>query len=183
MASSMQIVIDCADPAGLSAFWATALSYENDPPPPGYQSWPDCLKDKEIPEERWNDAGAISDPTGVGPRVFFQRVSEPKSVKNRLHLDLAPTRDRDPAIRAEAVRAEVARLVEAGAVEVDERSEFGSSWTVMRDPEGNEFCVHGPGPRYRRYQDPVRRCGCTTPPEVTWWRRRRAKPPASTCAG
>lgn len=139
---SLQIVVDCTDPTSLSQFWATALGYVPDPPPPGFASWPDFLRAQDIPEERWNDAGAISDPTGVGPRVFFQKVPEPKSVKNRLHLDLAPTRDRDPAERAAAVRAEVDRLVAAGAVEVAERAEFGSTWIVLTDPEGNEFCVH-----------------------------------------
>lgn len=142
MASGVQIVIDCGDPATLLRFWATALGYQPDPPPPGYDSWIEFLEAKDVPKERWNDAGAISDPTGVGPRVFFQRVAEPKSVKNRVHLDLAPTRERDPVLRAEAVRAEVRRLVEAGAVENGHYEELGSAWTVLLDPEGNEFCVH-----------------------------------------
>ena len=142
MVASLQIVMDCADPQVMTSFWATALGYEPDPPPPGFNSWPDFLRSRDVPEERWNDAGAVSDPAGLGPRVFFQRVDEPKTVKNRLHLDLAPTLDRDPTVRAAAVRAEVDRLVTAGAQVVGAHEELGSRWTVLRDPEGNEFCVH-----------------------------------------
>ena len=137
----MQVVIDCADPRGLAQFWVAALpGYAVQPPPPGFASWEAFLEAQHIPRERWNDASAI---VGDGPRVFFQRVPEPKTGKNRVHLDLhsgggpgVPIDDQ----RAK-VRAEVARLQGLGATFVAEREELGVVWAVMRDPEGNEFCA------------------------------------------
>lgn len=74
----------------------------------------------------------IIDPTGEGARIYFQIVPEGKAVKNRLHFDLRPEDTRD---------AEVVRLEALGATV---QAQFG--WTVMQDPEGNEFCVEtGPG--------------------------------------
>ncbi|NUS42145.1 MAG: VOC family protein [Mycobacteriaceae bacterium] len=145
MATSVQIVIDCADPASLGEFWATALGYVVQPPPPGYGSWPEFLADKGLPPDRWNMANAVVDPAGTGPRLFFQQVPEPKTVKNRVHLDLnvggghaVPTDE-----RARRVDAEVHRLVAAGAGVVREQinEDFGERCVVLRDPEGNEFCV------------------------------------------
>ncbi len=65
------------------------------------------------------------------PTWIFAKAPEPKTAKNRMHLDLTAT---DP-------EAEVARLVEMGATRVDDMEEYGYTWTVMADPEGNEFCV------------------------------------------
>ena len=73
-------------PAG--PFWAEVLGYQLDPPPPGYDSWEAWLTEQGIPESDWNMASAVSDPDGRGPRIFFQRVPEPKQVKNRVHLDV-----------------------------------------------------------------------------------------------
>src|SRR5919198_2427969 len=88
MATSFQVVIDCADPDGLARFWAEALGYRLQPPPEGFGSWEELLRAREVPEDQWNSASAVVDPEGRGPRIYFQRVPEPKAVKNRVHLDL-----------------------------------------------------------------------------------------------
>ena len=106
------LTIDCRDPGPVAAFWCTALGYELE-----------ALDD----EDAW-----IRDPSGRGWPLLFQTVPEGKSVKNRLHLDLSP-----PSTMSE----EVDRLVEAGARVVRRVDEGGGYWTVLVDPEGNEFCV------------------------------------------
>jgi Glyoxalase-like domain len=78
MATSVQIVFDCADPARQAAFWAEALHYRIPRPPSGFSSWDDWARAEGIPEESWNDASAIEDPDGAGPRVYFQKVPEGK---------------------------------------------------------------------------------------------------------
>jgi len=144
MAHPVQIVIDAADPAAVAEFWAAALGYALDPPPPGFDSWPAFLAAQEVPEERWNDASAVSDPDRRGPRIFIQRVPEPKQGKNRLHLDIAVSGG--PAVplerRRPTVDAEAERLVALGARKVrTSHGTFGEYFTVMHDVEGNEFCV------------------------------------------
>jgi hypothetical protein len=131
MAHGIQLTFDAADPPALAAFWGLALGYVEQPPPPGFDSWQDFAAANNIPEENMGDYGAVIDPEGVGPRLLFLKVPEGKTAKNRLHMDIqVPDRD-----------AHVATLVEAGATEIDSRSEMGSEWTVMEDPEGNVFCV------------------------------------------
>ncbi|MDT7539810.1 MAG: hypothetical protein QOI82_3395 [Actinomycetota bacterium] len=137
----MQIAIDCADPGALAPFWAAALpGYEIQPPPPGFDSWEAFLEAQSVPKEEWNSRSAI---VGDGPRLFFQRVPEPKTVKNRVHLDLHA--GGGPSVPLEEqranVRAAVERLQELGATLVEEREEMGVVWAVMTDPEGNEFCA------------------------------------------
>jgi hypothetical protein len=143
MATSIQVVFDCADPGALAAFWATALGYEIQPPPEGFDSWEGALTAWGIPADRWNDRSAITDPDGVGPRIFFQRVPEPKTVKNRVHLDVNASGGPsvDEAERRTRVAEEVDRLEGAGATVFREVDEDGDHWVVMQDPEGNEFCV------------------------------------------
>ncbi len=145
MSSSVQvqIVIDAVSPAVLSEFWSVALGYQLDDPPPGFETWPEALAASGLPPERWDDASAIVDPHGPGPRVFFQKVPERKQVKNRLHLDVGVGRGiKDPQERWETVMTHVERLVGVGGTVVEERhGEWGDRWTVMLDPEGNEFCV------------------------------------------
>jgi hypothetical protein len=137
----MQVVIDCADPARLAEFWAEALpGYAVQPPPPGFDSWEAFLTAQSVPQERWNDLSAV---VGDGPRVLFQRVPEPKTVKNRVHLDLHTGGGMDVPLeeRRARMREAVARLESLGATVVEEREELGAVWTVMTDPEGNEFCA------------------------------------------
>jgi Glyoxalase-like domain len=143
MPLSFQVTIDCADPAALAEFWAAALGYVLDPPPQGFASWPEALKAWDVPESEWGSASAVVDPTGVGPRVFFQRVPEAKVVKNRVHLDVRASGG--PGTPMDARRADVAaatdRLADLGATRHAAMEELGSYWIVMTDPEGNEFCV------------------------------------------
>ena len=88
MAPTVQVVLDCADPGAQAQFWAAALGYVVQPPPPGHETWPDFLRELGVPEEQWNDRSAVVDPDGLRPRVFLQKVPEPKTVKNRVHLDV-----------------------------------------------------------------------------------------------
>jgi hypothetical protein len=143
MGLTLQIVIDCSDPAALAAFWAEALDYEMERPPEGFATWPDALKAWGVPESAWNSASAIVDPGGVGPRIFFQRVPEPKRGKNRLHPDIRVSGGLGIPLEEKraAVLAGVQRLESLGATRLGDVEELGSYWMVMRDPEGNEFCV------------------------------------------
>lgn len=142
MTRSLSLTLDAADPALLAAFWAAALGYELEAPPEGFASWPEALTAWGVPEEDWNQASAIVDPNGVGPRIFIQRVPEPKTAKNRVHLDVHSGAGRPGAKDMATVRAVAAELVANGATIVAEfdRSAIGQ-WIVMADPEGNEFCV------------------------------------------
>lgn len=139
----IQIVIDAESPAVLAEFWSVALGYRLDEPPPGFETWAEALAASDLPPDRWDDARAIVDPHGPGPRVFFQKVSESKQIKNRLHLDVGIGRGiKDPVARWETVQTHVDRLVGSGATVVHERhGQWGERWMVLLDPEGNEFCV------------------------------------------
>ena len=140
---TVQVTFDCADPAALAAFWAEVLGYRLDSPPPGFATWDDALDAWGVPEEHRNDRSAVSDPAGAGPRLFFQKVPESKVVKNRLHLDVRAAPGLEGEARMAALEAESARLVELGAerVERHEADRAGAGHIVMRDPEGNEFCL------------------------------------------
>jgi len=142
MSAKFQVTFDAHDPRAQAEFWAAALGYIPQPPPDTYDSWEDWARAMEIPEERWNDAGALVDPDGVGPRVFFQRVPEGKTAKNRVHLDVSVGRGLEPEARRSALEVEADRLHAAGATIVRQQEQRGEFWIVMQDPEGNEFCVH-----------------------------------------
>jgi hypothetical protein len=141
MAVAVQIAIDCADPARLAEFWALALGYKLQDPPPGFATWPDFLAAQGIPEEEWGSANAVVDPDGVGPRIFFQRVPEPKTVKNRVHLDVnvGGGREVPAAERRRRVDEAVDRLVAAGGRKLGAFEQHGEYWVTMQDPEGNEL--------------------------------------------
>ncbi|KQT93677.1 hypothetical protein ASG49_01405 [Marmoricola sp. Leaf446] len=120
----VQVTFDCADPGRVAHFWAQVLAYDEAPDA----------------EPHW---AACSDPAGVGPRLYFQRVPEGKTVKNRLHLDVRVGPGLVGDERLAALRAEAARLEAIGATQVrlmpaDEENE---SCLVMQDVEGNEFCL------------------------------------------
>jgi predicted enzyme related to lactoylglutathione lyase len=112
-----EIVIDCADHEVVVPFWLAAMG--------------DYAR-LDVNEQYV--AIAPAEPSVGRPAILFQKVPEPKTVKNRVHLDL----------RGESMAAEVARLASLGATFIAERS-LGEEvrWTVMTDPEGNEFCVSG----------------------------------------
>jgi hypothetical protein len=142
MAKRLQVVFDCADPDGLAHFWADATGYVLQPPPEGYESWEDLLRKMDVPEDQWDRASAIVDPDGVGPRIYFQKVPEGKTVKNRVHIDInQATRETPPDDRRSMVEAEAARLAGVGATEFRRVEENGEFCIVMQDPEGNEFCL------------------------------------------
>jgi hypothetical protein len=144
VATGIQVVIDCADPARLAAFWAETLHYRVQDPPEGFATWPEFLTAQGVPEAEWNSASAVVDPDGSGPRVYFQQVPEGKVVKNRVHLDLNVGGGREATLdqRRDRVDAEVERLGALGATIFRPGAvENGEYWVVMQDPEGNEFCV------------------------------------------
>ncbi len=76
MTKQVQITFDCADPAGMAAFWAEALGYQLQPPPDGFDSWDAALEAFGVPRDQWNSRSAILPIDGSHPRVFFQRVPE-----------------------------------------------------------------------------------------------------------
>lgn len=141
MAKTFQVTFDAADPRALGDFWCEVLGYVRDAPPPGFTTWEDALAAWGLPEERWNDKNAVSDPDGVGPRIFIQKVPEPKTAKNRVHLDVNVSEGLRGDERTTKIRAEAERVTSLGASVVTESSELGEFWMVLRDPEGNEFCL------------------------------------------
>jgi hypothetical protein len=143
MSIPIQVVFDAADPAALADFWAAALEYEPQPPPSGFASWDEWAREMKIPEENWNDARALVDPAGQGPRIFFQRVPEGKTAKNRVHLDVNAGGGHEVEYpdRVDAVDRHVDALLDLGATKVEVFAQRGEYWVVMNDPEGNEFCV------------------------------------------
>ena len=115
------VTIDCHDALTVARFWSAALDRPLDP-----RSTSDFAS-IGMPEHRDTKGWRLDgDPTWL-----FAKVPEPKTAKNRMHVDLAAP-DRV---------AEVARLLELGATLVAEINEWGYEWTVLQDPEGNEFCV------------------------------------------
>ncbi len=143
MAMAFQVTFDSADPGAHAAFWAEALHYVLDPPPAGFDSWDAALDSWGVPADQRNNASAVVDPDGVGPRLFFQKVPEPKTAKNRVHLDLRAAAGLPPEGRSDALEAECTRLVALGARRVRrmEADEINNVCIVMQDPEGNEFCL------------------------------------------
>jgi hypothetical protein len=121
----VQVTFDCAEPERVGRFWCEVLGYDATPTD-GDDSWAAC-----------------TDPTGVGPRLFFQRVPESKVVKNRVHLDVRVGTGLVGAERLAALEAECARLIPLGATRVRllEADEENESCLVMQDVEGNEFCL------------------------------------------
>lgn len=141
MAKTFQVTFDAGDPRALGDFWCEVLGYVRDAPPPGFTTWEDALAAWGLPEERWNDKNAVSDPDGVGPRIFIQKVPEPKTAKNRVHLDVNVSEGLRGDERTTKIRAEAERVTSLGASVVTESSGLGEFWMVLRDPEGNEFCL------------------------------------------
>ena len=137
----VQVTFDCAVPERVARFWCEVLGYVVPPPPEGFATWDDF--DRALPAERQGSAFACVDPTGVGPRLFFQRVPEGKVVKNRVHLDVRVGTGLVGEERLAALEAERDRLVALGGecVRVMRADGFDESCIVMRDVEGNEFCL------------------------------------------
>ena len=148
-----KLVLDAADPHAQAVFWAAALGYTEEDhdalirrlldagaaPPEATVTVHEGTDRERL---GWRDLAAVRHPDdphdpatggGLGRRLLIQRVPEPKTVKNRLHLDLHA----DPGTR----EAEVTRLEALGATVLRRVDEPSGAWTVMADPEGNEFCV------------------------------------------
>jgi Glyoxalase-like domain len=140
MAYDLQIAVDCARPHELADWWAEALGWQVEPQDEafirrmvdeGHASEDQTTRHKGALV--WAVGAAIRSPEPDRPRILFQAVPEPKTVKNRLHLDVR--------VGAEAQEAEVARLSGMGARELWRGAQGPSAWVTMADPEGNEFCV------------------------------------------
>ncbi len=140
-------MFDAADPHRLAAFWADALHYEHEEIDAFVTS---LVEAGHVPSEytieiagkrRWRSVASLRHPDdpvdqrgfGTGRRVLFQAVPEPKTVKNRVHLDLV--------VGPEAHDAEVQRLVGLGATVLGVHEGDEGRWTLLADPEGNEFDV------------------------------------------
>lgn len=137
----VQITFDCAEPERVARFWCEVLGYVVPPPPEGFATWD--AYDRTLPPERQGAGFVCMDPTGAGPRMYFQRVPEGKVVKNRVHLDVRVGTGLVGEERVAALEAECARLIPLGAVRVRllVADEFNESCLWMEDIEGNEFCL------------------------------------------
>jgi hypothetical protein len=139
MTRQVQVTFDAADPHRLAAWWSDLLGYEVES---GDEIVSQLLETGVVGESDvvridghlfFADAVAAVDPEGKGPRFYFQRVPEPKIAKNRVHLDVP--------INEEMLDDAVTRLVDRGAQFIEFGEHPGHWWAVMRDPEGNEFCL------------------------------------------
>ena len=108
------VTFDCADPRRLAAFWSEATGYRI--------------------EQQSDHMATLSPGQGSRPNLLFMKVPEPRTVKNRVHLDFGVS----------DIEAEAARLIGLGATRGESHREEGFVWAVMADPEGNEFCIGHP---------------------------------------
>lgn len=139
MTVPVQVTFDCSDPHAMARFWAAALVYEKEDHSGLVES---LLREGLLqPEDtvvvegsrQFSDVSACRDPAWQGPRIFFQRVPEPKTSKNRVHLDLH--------VGQERYEAEAGRLEGLGAHRLWYSDDRGAKCWTMADVEGNEFCV------------------------------------------
>jgi hypothetical protein len=111
------VVVDSPDPAAAARFWQLAAGW--------------------VPGGTWTDRfAALRSARGVGPYLEFLRVPEPKTVKDRIHLDVAPLSGEDQPAAVNVLRDAGAEPADVGQGDV--------GWTVLADPQGNEFCVLSP---------------------------------------
>ncbi len=140
---SFQVAVDCQDPHLLAEWWAETLGWQVEPQDAAFITAM-VEQGNATPEDTtthrgalvWRSGAAITHPgppSVPGGRVFFQQVPEGKTVKNRVHLDLRPG--------PEGSLPSVEELTRRGAVVVGEGRQGPHTWTVLTDPEGNEFCV------------------------------------------
>ena|SRR6185295_17810363 len=144
MAYDFQVVIDCSDPHGLAEWWADAIGWAVEPTDEafirkmideGFATTDDTTEHRG--QLVWKEGAAIRYPDdgaqGPGRRILFQLVPEPRTVKNRVHLDIR--------VGPENVEAEVARLTAGGATFLHRGRQGPHSWVTIADPEGNELCL------------------------------------------
>lgn len=133
MARLNNITFACAEPVELAKFWAAALGYQPiETPPEVVAEVEKAIEAGELDPTGW---AMLVNPDGTGPRLLFQRRPKTPTTDIPIHLDL----------HSEDRAAEVERLAGLGATVVGERSQkigpYEEFWTVMKDPEGNGFCV------------------------------------------
>jgi Glyoxalase-like domain len=133
VANLNNITFACDEPVQLAEFWAAALGYKPIETPPEVEAEVEtAIEAGELDPTGW---AMLVNPDGTGPRLLFQRRPKSPTSDIPIHLDL----------RSEDREAEVERLAGLGATVVEERSlkigKYEEFWTVMKDPEGNGFCV------------------------------------------
>ena len=130
----IDLTFDCARPVELAEFWKLALGYVDEPPPAPFTNRAEWAASFLLPGETDDGMGGawLHDPAGRGPRLSLLQVPEPKTAKNRLHIDV-----RVPG-GWPGVQAKAAELEKAGAAVL---ATFDGHHISMTDPEGNEFCV------------------------------------------
>lgn len=125
-----EIVVDCEQPRRLAEFWCAVLGYRVlDEEEGAVEIGPPDVST----EDDWAEWQARLRREPSPPTIVFIVVPEGKTVKNRLHIDVSPVETSQPE--------EVERLIALGATKADIGQGDDVSWTVLRDPEGNEFCV------------------------------------------
>ncbi|MGW6281101.1 VOC family protein [Kribbella sp. NPDC055071] len=151
MSVRYQLVIDAQDPELLAQFWAEALNYILEPPPTGFPTWDAWRADLGLPESGMGP-DSIIDPTGSGPRIWFRQEPTPKTLKNRLHLDIHASSDTSItdrttplATRKARVDAKATHLAALGATITGPLSgpdDLAHYAVGMKDPENNEFDIN-----------------------------------------
>jgi hypothetical protein len=142
MAFDLQIVIDSPDPHPLADWWAEAIGWQVERQDEAFIR--SLIEKGHASEDEttfhhgnlvWKEGAAIRHPGGLerAPRVLFQLVPEPKTVKNRVHLDIR--------VGADSIDAEVERLVSKGATVLHKGRQGPTWWVTLADPEGNELCL------------------------------------------
>jgi hypothetical protein len=131
------VTIDCRDPRALAAFWRLVLDFEDEPSPEGYPNWAEYDSAHGVSAEDAEAGHTIIDPTGSGPRIYFQEVPDAKLVKNRVHLDVVAS----PTHEWPEVLSTADRIAANGGCVVGESNDPDDRFIVMMDPEGNEFCL------------------------------------------
>jgi hypothetical protein len=140
MAFDFQVVIDSSAPHELADWWAEALGWQIETQDEALirrMVETGAASEEDTTQHRgalvWKVGAALLSPDPGRPRVLFQLVPEPKTVKNRVHLDIR--------VGAERREAEVARLIGLGATELWRGAQGPFEWATLADPQGNEFCV------------------------------------------
>ena len=139
MQRSIQIAVDATNPHTLCDFWAAVLGFTvavdeafvQSMIDQGFAEPSDTIRHNGV--LTWADGAACTDPDDHLPRLYFQLVPEPKTQKNRIHLDVRVGEDNR--------QAEVDRIIALGATKLWDGNQGPHSWVTLADPEGNEFCV------------------------------------------
>ena len=142
MAVGVQVTFDASDPARLGASgpscWATSSSRRRRASARGRRRW----RRWGCPRTSSDSAYAIVDPAGAGPRLFFQRVPEAKTAKNRVHLDVNVGAGLAGATNGRHTSApRPSGLCPRGHTVCGWLEQRGELWVVLQDPDGNEFCL------------------------------------------